>query len=161
MGCSSTDDWVSDRILRKTQPGSQGAPLMTDLAPRLPRSPAHTSVGRREPGAPDLTSFPRSHEVYSHCGLLPPQPSPVPFPSSLTQEFLLIRILAASIPSWHLPLRGHVPHLKIPPAYIRQNLSTLPNDRGSQLLCGYMNLKKQVLTMRTDNEQALRNWIRS
>lgn len=62
------------------------------------------------------------------CRMTLLQPSLAPSPFSLTQEFLLIKILAAIIPSWHLLLRGHILHLKIPAACIRQSLWTLPND---------------------------------
>lgn len=64
-----------------------------------------------------------------------------PFP--LTWEFLLIKILAALIPAEHLLLRGHNLHLKIPTAYIQQNLPTLPSN---QLCCGLHESKEKKST---------------
>lgn len=126
---------------------------MASLAPSLPAVlPILLQKGARSPEAltaPPSLSFTGGILAYLHWSLMLSLPFLAPSPFSLTQEFLLIRILAASVPSWHLLLRGHVLHLKIPTAYIRQNLSTLPKDRGSQLLCGCMNPKKKVLKKRT------------
>lgn len=160
VGCSSTRLSVGQHTKEDPswEPRSSSDGWFGSKTPQKPCPHFRRVNGVKSAGPNLLPSLTRAV-----LALQPTAPTvfPAPSPSSLTQEFLLIRILAASIPSWRLLLRGHVPHLKIPPAYIRQNLSTLPNERGSQLLCGYMNLKKQALTKRTENEQALRTWIKS
>lgn len=165
-------------IQRQNPPGRQGSLLKADLTQRLPSSLANnslewTTVEGAWPKPPSLSYSPTVLLALQSDALGDPC-SPIPFPASLTQEFLMIKIFAALIPSWCLLLRGHILHWKIPTAHIWKNLSILPNKsrlpisvysheskgkstyRGNLRWVGFEELSIEVRKREKENEEAFR-----